>query len=279
MRRLALIIGPVLSLVLIVAAAWYFWPAPQDEGPYAALKQRAKLSIGVRTGAEPFSYLDPTGQILGFEPELARELARELGLTVALVPVDASNAIGYLERGVIDLAILPLPGVAEDGPTVHLVEPGYYASGLTAVTRGGMDLSSWDDLAGLTACGITGDKGAAPVIEEFGARFIGFSDTVTALQALEAERCDALVEDETVVADTLADLGSNGFEQPLDTIDVMPWRISVAADEEELTTYLHETLSAWHRSGYLIDRAATWDLPESHYLTDTKAYLREMAIN
>ncbi|MBB3007961.1 ABC-type amino acid transport substrate-binding protein [Cupriavidus alkaliphilus] len=70
------------------------------------IKQRGKVPIGVLVGGSLFGSIDPvTQQPVGWNPELARDLARRLGVEAELVPVQPSNRVQFLQQGKVDLLI------------------------------------------------------------------------------------------------------------------------------------------------------------------------------
>ena len=69
------------------------------------------------------------GKIVGFEPDLAADIAKRLGVKLELVPVVASNRIQFLQQGKIDLMIATMSDTPERRKIVDIVEPDYYASG------------------------------------------------------------------------------------------------------------------------------------------------------
>ena len=58
------------------------------------IKQRGKVAIGVVVGGGPFGSIDPaTQQLVGWNPDLARDLAKQLGVEAELVQVQPSNRV------------------------------------------------------------------------------------------------------------------------------------------------------------------------------------------
>src|SRR5437867_3132683 len=70
------------------------------------IKQRGKVVIGVNISGGPFGSIDPaTQQPVGWNPELARNLAKKLGYDVELVQVQPSTRVQLLQSGKVDLLI------------------------------------------------------------------------------------------------------------------------------------------------------------------------------
>src|SRR5882724_9475557 len=79
-------------------------------GPLAAqtldkVKQRGVLVVGTKADYKPFGFRDTSGAIVGFEPDLARDVAGRLGVRLELEPVVSSNRTQVLQQGKIDLML------------------------------------------------------------------------------------------------------------------------------------------------------------------------------
>src|ERR1700748_1143651 len=92
-----------------------------------AIKQRGTLNVGVKADYKPFGFRDPTGNIVGIEPDLAADVAKRLGVKLELVSVAASNRIEFLQQGKIDLLIATMSDRPERRKVVQVIEPLYYS--------------------------------------------------------------------------------------------------------------------------------------------------------
>src|SRR3546814_9454861 len=77
----------------------------QARSTLEAVRERGTLLAGVRFDAPPNGYVSPQGEIIGFGPDLARALARHLGVELELVQVTSKNRIPLLQSGQIDADI------------------------------------------------------------------------------------------------------------------------------------------------------------------------------
>ena len=73
--------------------------------PLAAIQQRGMLRVGYLPDALPFAFVNQAGDLVGFDIELAHDLARELGVTLAFVPVDRDSMAAQLAEGYCDLVM------------------------------------------------------------------------------------------------------------------------------------------------------------------------------
>ena len=121
------------------------------------IRQRGEVIIGVKGDYVPFGMVDPTGALVGIEPDLAADLARRLGVGLQLVAVTAANRLQKLEEGSVDIIIATLGDTAERRSIATLIEPGYFASGANVMLRpdaGAID--RWADLTGQPVCATQG---------------------------------------------------------------------------------------------------------------------------
>ena len=66
---------------------------------------RGKLVAGVKADYKPWGYRDSSGEIVGMEIDMAKDVAAKMGVDLELVAVQSSNRMQFLEQGKIDLMI------------------------------------------------------------------------------------------------------------------------------------------------------------------------------
>src|SRR5437870_8908209 len=98
------------------------------------IKKKGVLVVGTKADYRPFGFLDPSGKIIGFEADLAGDVAKRLGVKLELLPVVASNRIQFLQQGKIDLMIATMSDTPERRKIVDIVDPVYYGSGTNIMT-------------------------------------------------------------------------------------------------------------------------------------------------
>ncbi len=229
------------------------------------IKDRGTLRVGVKADYRPYGYLDEGGDIVGLEPDLAQDVADDLGVGLELVPVVASNRMQFLEQGRIDLMIATMTDTAERREVVRMVEPSYYSSGTNILTPDSTGLTEWSDLDGAPVCGVQGAFYNRKTEEEFGARIVAFTGTAEALTALEQGRCIALVYDDSFIVSRLADPQYADYEMPLASIDDAPWGLAVAPGEDAFADYMGGIVEGWHGSGRILELEADYGIPSTPF--------------
>jgi polar amino acid transport system substrate-binding protein len=215
------------------------------------IKKKGVLVVGSKADYRPFGYLDPSGKIIGFEPDLAADVAKRLGVKVELVPVVASNRIQFLQQGKIDLLIATMSDTPERRKIVDIVEPDYYASGTNVMAKKSENLKSWDQLKGKKVCLIQGSFYNKELQEKYGVEGVAFPGTAEAYSALRNGNCVAFAYDDTAITGELTKPEWKDYDMPLDSILIQPWGLAVKQGEKAFADFMSKTVADWHKTGFI----------------------------
>ena len=78
---------------------------PTAQPPLDAIQARKVLRVGYLPEALPFAFVNQRGHLVGFDAELAHHLARDLGVSLAFVPIDRERMPQQLAEGYCDLVM------------------------------------------------------------------------------------------------------------------------------------------------------------------------------
>jgi polar amino acid transport system substrate-binding protein len=237
------------------------------------IKSRGVLVVGTKADYKPFGFRDPSGAIVGFEPDIGKEVADKLGVKLELEPVVSSNRMQFLQQGKIDLMIATMNDKPDRRQVVGIIDPLYYASGVNVLASRKAALKTWEQLKGQKVCGIQGAWYNKPVAEKYGADIVAFKGQAEAETALMQGNCIAWVYDDTAFAERLADAKWKDYEMPLETILEEPWGVAVKLEEREgpWGQFVAKALDDMHRSGRMIELEKKWSIPASAYLKKMNA--------
>ncbi len=116
-----------------MAKKWLEGPAEQKVLPDLPLSgANGTLRFGTSSLTEPFAYLNIQNQIIGFDVELARRIASELGMNLEIVDMDFAALIPALQSGKADMIGSCITVTPERSKMVHFT-PSYYAGGISAI--------------------------------------------------------------------------------------------------------------------------------------------------
>lgn len=229
------------------------------------VKAAGVLKVGVKADYKPYGFRDPSGEIIGIEPDLARDVAAKLGVEVEFVPVVSSNRMQFLEQGKIDLMIATMTDKPDRRKVVDIVDPNYYSSGTNILAPKKFGLKTWEDLSGKPVCGIQGAFYNKRTSQNFGAKILAFKGTAEAYAALQAGNCVAFVyDDSAIVAKTKEDAFAD-FEMPLPTIDDAPWGLAVQLGEAGFKSLMADTIVDWHKTGKILELETKWGVANTPF--------------
>jgi polar amino acid transport system substrate-binding protein len=122
------------------------------------VRERGTLVAGIRSDNPPHSFIDDSGQHVGFDVDIANALARRLKVRLEIVKVDELTRISFLEKGKIDVAIASMSKTRERAERVDFSQT-YFRSFQTFLVRKDGP-SSLEDLVGKS---IAMDRGSSAV--------------------------------------------------------------------------------------------------------------------
>ena len=229
------------------------------------IKKRGTLVVGVKADYKPFGFRDPSGAIIGLEPDLAADVAKQLGVKLELVPVVSANRMEFLGQGKIDLMIATMSDKPERRKVVQVIEPLYYSDAVNLLLKKDAPVKSWDDLKGKKVCGTTGAFYNKDVAQKYGAEIAAFDGSDKPLLALKGGDCIGYLYDQTFVVGKLTDADWSGYHMPLPGIFETPWAIAVKLGETGLQKTLEGLHKDWMKTGRLVDLEKKWNVPPTDY--------------
>jgi polar amino acid transport system substrate-binding protein len=119
------------------------------------IKARHLVRVGVRIDDPPHSFIDSHGHLVGFDVDIAKAIAKDLGVRIQLVHVDELSRITFLQNGKIDLAITSISKTRQRAAEVDFSQT-YFWSDQTFLVRKGKITS----LKGLVGKTVGADRGS-----------------------------------------------------------------------------------------------------------------------
>lgn len=254
MKRLLLDIALLVLLVPLAFMVWLGQQRPPD--PYLQeLQESGVLRVGTDPTYAPFE-IARDGQIEGYDTELARALATDLGVRVEFVPLALDTLYDALEAGRVDMLISALPIIPERQADVLYSVPYYQAGQVIVVRAGERGVRSVDNLNGKRVgveLGSNADTEArrlarisAPGME---LRTI-YRSPDEALLALAAGEVDAAITDNTSAQAALRERPGTLLVLPTPITDEQ-YAVAMPAEARGLAAQVNATIERLRASGEL----------------------------
>ena len=130
----AVFLAFLLAMILLLSAPAGAGPA-SPEGALGRIRQRGVLLVGASGDYNPMNYLDPeTGSYVGFDVELAEDLAASLGVDIEFVPTSWPTLTEDTLSGKFDLAVCGIT-ITSARKELALMSDGYLGNGKTVLCR------------------------------------------------------------------------------------------------------------------------------------------------
>ncbi|WP_102125219.1 ABC transporter substrate-binding protein [Deinococcus planocerae] len=174
----------------------------------ADVKKKGVLVLGTDPTFAPFEFKGPGGEVQGFDIDIARAVAKDLGVRLEIRPVGFGALMPQaVTSGRVDMAMSGITITPERAKVVSFSQP-YYRSAQVFIVRGGNPGGfTWPaDVKGKTIgvqANTTGQYAANDLLKPKGASIKVYDDFAAGLADVKAGRVAALIGD----APTVADLG------------------------------------------------------------------------
>jgi polar amino acid transport system substrate-binding protein len=154
----------------------------------------------VRQDVPGFGVVDEKGETIGFDVDIAAEIAKRLGVKLELVPVTAATRIPLLQQGRIDMIVATLTHYRDRDKVIDFTI-GYFWTGQKLMVKKSSGIKTVADMAGKRAGTTVGALAlknlSAAQPKAIGQTFEGYPE---AFLAMQQGLIDAVVADIIILA-------------------------------------------------------------------------------
>jgi polar amino acid transport system substrate-binding protein len=198
-------------------------PAPAASAPVAAASAPAPAPakvyvVGTDAAYAPFESENPQKEIVGFDIDVVKAVAQKAGIEVKFVNTPWEGIFNTLAQGDRDLLVSAITITDERKQTMDFSDPYFNAQQLIAV-KGNSKVTKFDELKKLKVgvqTGTTGDEVVTKLQGKTSTNIKRFESTPLALKELEAGGVDAVVADNGVIINYVANNSGSKFKTVAD---------------------------------------------------------------
>lgn len=271
----------LLSAAMILCLTCLFLNVGTSSVFAASLKeiqQRGYINIAVKENFPPLAFRDESGNLQGFEIEIAQRLAQDLlakpdsgnsdkldiDKLVKLKPVTNLERLKLVEKGEVDLTIAKVTATPSRERIVNFSIPYYFDGGFIATKD--TSFQKLTDLQNSKIAVLKNSSTIAPLryyLPE--ADLIGVKSYLEGQRLVENNRVSAFAADITSLSNWIKQnpqyrlLPTKISIQPLSV--VMPKGLQY----DELRRQVSQLIGSYLQSGWLEERAEYWGLPMNNY--------------
>jgi polar amino acid transport system substrate-binding protein len=229
------------------------------------VKKAGTLAWGADVvGGVPYVYEDPKhpGQYVGFEKEIAEEVARSLGVELKLVVKAWDTLIPELQRGSYDMAMNGIEDTEERGKIVEFSSPYYVYSQQLTVRRGTKNVTGLDDLKGHKVGTLSGTAAEDLLRQHAGIDVVVNPEVIYSYRDLSDGKVDAVLLDKPIA---VAYGASNPKLQNVgESFQEGRYVIAFRKGDESLRLAVNAALDEMKRNGKLKAIYAKYGIMDAH---------------
>ncbi len=163
-------------------------------GQLAAIKAAGVMKVGVEGTYQPYNYHDDSGELVGLDVDVAKEIGKRMGVEVEFTETDWDSLLASMDTGRIDEVISDVSISDEREEKYDFTDPYLYIYRYV-VTLSSSDISSIEDLNGKkVATSLT--NAFNPQWEAWGATVVPVDTSEQALSLLASGRADFVAADD-----------------------------------------------------------------------------------
>lgn len=207
------------------------------------IKESGEITIGVFSDKNPFGYVDNDGKFQGYDVYFAERIAKDLGVELKLVPVEAASRVEFLETAKVDIILANFTVTDERKEKVDFALP-YMKVALGVVSPDSAIITDAEQLNGKTLIVVKGTTAESYFTENYpDVKLQKYDEYNEAYSALQDGRGDAFSTDNTeVLAWSMNNPGFTvGVESLGSTDAIAP---AVTKGNETLLNWINDEITA-----------------------------------
>ncbi|MGH3517837.1 MAG: glutamate ABC transporter substrate-binding protein [Haloechinothrix sp.] len=228
-------------------------PADFAEGStMRTLAEAGSIKIGTKFDQPLFGLKAPAGAPEGFDVEIGRIIAGELGIAddrIEWVETVSANREPFIQNGQVDIVVATYTINDERKEVIDFAGPYYTAGQSLLVLEDNTDINGPDDLAGKTVCSVEGSTPAQNIRENYPDAELELTDAYSnCLEPMRQGQVDALTTD-NVILSGFVDQNPDEFKLVGDLFTEEPYGIGLEKGDDEFRDFINDVLEASYEDG------------------------------
>lgn len=207
------------------------------------IKESGEITIGVFSDKNPFGYVDNDGKFQGYDVYFAERIAKDLGVELKLVPVEAASRVEFLETAKVDIILANFTVTDERKEKVDFALP-YMKVALGVVSPDSAVITDVGQLNDKTLIVVKGTTAESYFTENYpDVKLQKYDEYNEAYSALQDGRGDAFSTDNTeVLAWAMSNPGFTVGVESLGSLDAIA--PAVTKGNETLLKWINDEITA-----------------------------------
>lgn len=242
-NRRMLLVGIAVLLIALIS------------GCTSEKENKKALIMGLDDTFAPMGFRDEKGELVGFDIDLSKEIAKRIGVEIKYQPIEWSMKETELITGNIDLIWNGYSITKLRQEEVAFSKP-YLANSQIIVTLSNSQVATISDLEGLTVAtqaessALDAAKSKVGFVESVkGGKLIEFSTNNEAFNDLEAGRSDAIVVDEVLARYYMNQNSSDKYTVLEENLGPEDFAVGLRKEDKELLKQINDAFDDMRSDG------------------------------
>ncbi len=216
------------------------------------LQKAGKVKVGTKFDQPLFGVKGVSGSVEGFDVEIAKAIAAELGIEasgIEFIESISKNREDFIVNGTADFIVATYTINDKRKEKVGFAGPYFVAGQDIMVKKGDTAIKGKDDLAGKKVCSVTGSTPATRVKEQVPTAQLTLFGTYTeCAEAMRNGQVQATTTDNVILLG-LIDANPGEFELVGAPFSDEPYGIGVKKEDTDFRTFINDVLEAMYKDG------------------------------
>ncbi|MEA2138908.1 MAG: polar amino acid transport system substrate-binding protein [Solirubrobacteraceae bacterium] len=214
----------------------------------AKLQKAGEITIGVKFDVAPFGRKDPkSGDVEGFDIDLAKAIADELGVKPKYIEALSDNRIAFLKDGTADLILSTMTINAERDQEIDFSEPYFVAHGRILVKKDSA-ITGVKDLAGKKVCTALGSTYVDTLKKQAPKADTKLVDSYSeCLELIQDGAVDAVATDDVILTGMV--IQDDALKLVGDELTTEPYGVGIKQGDKDFKTFVDGVVADYKKDG------------------------------
>lgn len=226
--------------------------ASEGDDSLQKIQDAGVIHIGLEGDWQPFSYHDEDDKLVGYDVEVAQNIADRLGVEADITEAPWDGLLTGLDTGVYDIVVNGVDVTEERKKAFGFSDPYAYDHIDLVVRKDNTDITSFEDLKGRTSANSTGST-YAELGTQYGAEVSNVPTLAETMELVLNGTVDATINADTSVQDYLRTTGETDLKVVAQSEDATEYAIPMKKGSASLQQAVNDALQAMREDGTLAD--------------------------
>ncbi|MDO5521244.1 MAG: amino acid ABC transporter substrate-binding protein [bacterium] len=261
MKRIGKVLSLLLMLSMVLSACGSKSASTGEDTSLKYIKDKGELVLGLDASFPPMGFKDDSGNIVGFDIDLAKEVCSRMGVTLKLQPVDWNNKEMELTTKNIDLIWNGL-SYSQDRNDKMTLSESYMTNRQVMVVLKDSSIQTLADLKGKTVSLQSGSTASEAMdknkeVKDSLKEVVKIDDNVKAMMDLQVNGSDAVAMDE-VVARYYSEQNQGKYRILDETLSDEQYVVGFRKGDQQLCDEVMKYLKEMKNDGKLAEISTKW---------------------